>query len=108
MVTHYNHLKCSKFQFKIGFNMFKGLNSRGHKCVSMMVISGCGLMEIISEPEISNGTDAAAYIRELRKILMTIDTCDGKMSGKNLSHELHHEKTCLWHLQRQRCRSAAQ
>ena len=39
-------------------------------------------MEIISEPELSNGTDAAAYIRELRKILQTIETCDGKMSGK--------------------------
>ena len=53
-----------------------------NESVCMVVISGCGLMEIISEPELSNGTDAAAYIRELRKILLTIETCDGKMSGK--------------------------
>ena len=39
-------------------------------------------MEIISEPQITSGEEAKAYVKELRQILQTIGTCDGKMSGR--------------------------
>ena len=38
-------------------------------------------MEIISEPQFTDGNDATAYVRELQRILQTVGTCDGKMSG---------------------------
>ena len=50
---------------------------------------GSGLMEIISEPQFSNGEEAKAYVKELRRILQCIGTCDGKMSGICILVSLH-------------------
>ncbi|XP_071950488.1 glutamyl-tRNA(Gln) amidotransferase subunit B, mitochondrial-like [Antedon mediterranea] len=41
--------------------------------------AGVGLMEIVTEPNLHNGQEAAAMVRELQLILQTINTCDAKM-----------------------------
>lgn len=45
---------------------------------------GTGLMEIVTEPDFSDGTDASAFVKELQKILQTIQTCDCKMEEGSL------------------------
>lgn len=42
--------------------------------------AGMGLMEIVTDPDFTNGEDASAFLKELQLILMTLATCDGKMS----------------------------
>ena len=39
-------------------------------------------MEIVTAPGFSSGEDARSFIRDLRSLLVTLGTCDGKMSGK--------------------------
>jgi aspartyl-tRNA(Asn)/glutamyl-tRNA(Gln) amidotransferase subunit B len=46
--------------------------------------SGVALMEIVSEPDLSNGDEVAAYIRKLRTILRYLGTCDGNMEEGSL------------------------
>lgn len=41
--------------------------------------SGNALMEIVSEPDIRSGEEAAAYVNKLRMILRYLGTCDGNM-----------------------------
>jgi len=41
--------------------------------------SGCALMEIVSEPDMRCGEEAAAYLNKLRMILRYLGTCDGNM-----------------------------
>jgi aspartyl-tRNA(Asn)/glutamyl-tRNA(Gln) amidotransferase subunit B len=41
--------------------------------------SGIALMEIVSEPDMRNSEEAAAYLRKLRSILRYLGTCDGNM-----------------------------
>ena len=41
--------------------------------------AGVPLLEIVSEPELHSAVDAAAYLRALRSILMTLNVCDGNM-----------------------------
>ena len=41
--------------------------------------SGIGLMEIVSEPDISSPEEAAEYFKKLRGILRCIGSCDGDM-----------------------------
>ena len=41
--------------------------------------SGCALMEIVSEPDLRSGEEAAAYLTKLRMILRYLGTCDGNM-----------------------------
>ena len=38
-------------------------------------------MEIVTDPDFKNGDEAAAFLKELQLILVTLATCDGKMSG---------------------------
>ena len=47
----------------------------------MFLILGTGLMEIVKEPDLSNGMDAAAFVKELQLILERINTCNCKMEG---------------------------
>ena len=42
---------------------------------------GTGLMEIVTEPDFSNGMDAAAFVKEMQLILERINTCNCKMEG---------------------------
>jgi aspartyl-tRNA(Asn)/glutamyl-tRNA(Gln) amidotransferase subunit B len=41
--------------------------------------AGIPLLEIVSEPDIRSALEAAAYLRALRSILMTLGVCDGNM-----------------------------
>lgn len=43
--------------------------------------SGVGLMELVMEPDMSCGEEAAAAVRELQLILQAVGTCQGNMSG---------------------------
>ena len=41
--------------------------------------SGVPLIEIVSEPDLRSAHEAAAYLRALRSILVTVGACDGNM-----------------------------
>ncbi|KAK3099597.1 hypothetical protein FSP39_006799 [Pinctada imbricata] len=41
--------------------------------------AGIGLMEIVTEPDFSNGLEAHSFVSELRLILRSLGTCSGKM-----------------------------
>lgn len=46
--------------------------------------AGVGLMEIVSEPDISSPFEACQYVKKIRAILRAIETCDGDMEKGNL------------------------
>lgn len=46
--------------------------------------AGVGLMEIVSEPDIRSGDEAAAYVSKLRAILRYLGVCDGNMEEGSL------------------------
>lgn len=46
--------------------------------------SGVPLIEIVSEPDMRSGAEAVAYLREVRKIVMTLGICDGSMEEGSL------------------------
>ncbi len=41
--------------------------------------AGVALIEIVTEPDLHSGEEAAAYLSELRKLLRYLDVCDGNM-----------------------------
>lgn len=41
--------------------------------------AGVPLLEVVSEPMLSSGEEAAAYLTELRKLVRYLDICDGNM-----------------------------
>ena len=49
------------------------------------VLSGIGLMEIVTEPDFRTPDEAAAFVRELQQIMCRLDTCDGIMAGQLLN-----------------------
>jgi len=42
--------------------------------------AGVPLLEIVSEPDLRSGAEAAAYLRKLRSIAQFLDICDGNMN----------------------------
>jgi len=47
-------------------------------CISHVYIYiGKGLMEIVTEPDLSSGSEAAAFMNELQLLLKTLSTGDG-------------------------------
>ncbi|KAM4595015.1 glutamyl-tRNA(Gln) amidotransferase subunit B, mitochondrial [Fundulus diaphanus] len=46
--------------------------------------AGVGLMELVMEPDMSGGEEAAAAVRELQLILQALGTCQGNMSEGQL------------------------
>ncbi|KAK7469596.1 hypothetical protein BaRGS_00036386 [Batillaria attramentaria] len=46
--------------------------------------AGVGLMELVTQPDLTDGEDAASFVKELQLILRTIGTCDGKMQEGSL------------------------
>ncbi len=46
--------------------------------------AGVALMEIVSEPDLSNADEAGIYLRKLRSILRYLGTCDGNMEEGSL------------------------
>tara|TARA_Y100000590_G_C15676138_1_gene998088 strand:- start:461 stop:1933 length:1473 start_codon:yes stop_codon:yes gene_type:complete len=51
--------------------------------------SGIALMEIVSEPDMSNAEEAGIFISKLRTILMYLDTCDGNMQEGSLRADVN-------------------
>ena len=51
--------------------------------------SGVGLMEIVSEPDISSPEEAGAYLRKLRAILRYLGTCDGNMEEGSMRADVN-------------------
>lgn len=46
--------------------------------------AGTALIEIVSEPDIRNGEEAAAYLSSIRQLLRYLDICDGNMEEGSL------------------------
>lgn len=46
--------------------------------------SGVPLLEIVSEPDIRSPQEAVAYLKELRRLLVYLDICDGNMEEGSL------------------------
>ena len=46
--------------------------------------AGCGLMEIVSEPDMKSSDEAGAFVRKVQAILKRIGTCDGNMEEGNM------------------------
>jgi aspartyl-tRNA(Asn)/glutamyl-tRNA(Gln) amidotransferase subunit B len=61
--------------------------------------AGVPLVEIVTEPDLHNGEEAAAYLSELRKLVRTLGVCDGNMEegsmrcDANISIRLKGERT---------------
>lgn len=57
--------------------------------------AGVPLIEIVSEPDIRSGAEAATYLNEIRKLVKYLDICDGNMEegsircDANISVRLH-------------------
>ncbi len=51
--------------------------------------SGCALMEIVSEPDISGPEEATAYLSKLRMILRYLGTCDGNMEEGSMRADVN-------------------
>lgn len=46
--------------------------------------AGVPLIEIVTEPDLHSGDEAAAYLTEVRKIVRTLNVCDGNMDEGSL------------------------
>ncbi|RXK59850.1 Asp-tRNA(Asn)/Glu-tRNA(Gln) amidotransferase subunit GatB [Lacibacter luteus] len=46
--------------------------------------AGVPLIEIVSEPDLHSGDEAAAYLTEVRKLVRTLNVCDGNMEEGSL------------------------
>ena len=51
--------------------------------------AGTPLLEIVSEPEITSADEAVAYVKELRKLLVALDICDGNMQEGSLRCDIN-------------------
>ncbi|XP_067353281.1 glutamyl-tRNA(Gln) amidotransferase subunit B, mitochondrial isoform X3 [Channa argus] len=50
--------------------------------------AGVGLMELVMEPDMSCGEEAAAAVRELQLILQALGTCQGNMSDYEIQRQI--------------------
>ncbi len=46
--------------------------------------AGVPLIEIVTEPDLHSGDEAAAYVSEIRKLVRTLNVCDGNMEEGSL------------------------
>jgi aspartyl-tRNA(Asn)/glutamyl-tRNA(Gln) amidotransferase subunit B len=51
--------------------------------------AGTALMEIVSKPDMRTSEEAAAYVKKIRAILITLGTCDGDMEKGNLRADVN-------------------
>ncbi len=51
--------------------------------------SGCGLMEIVSKPDMRSADEAKAYVTKLRQIMRYLGTCDGNMEQGSLRADIN-------------------
>ena len=50
---------------------------------------GIGLMELVTEPDMKSGLEAASFVKELRLLLRKLETCDGNIQGLK-SFDIYH------------------
>lgn len=66
----------------------KSLHPEGNEDINTtrIDINRCGipLIEIVSEPDISNSKEASLYVQRLRQVLVYLDVCDGNMEEGSL------------------------
>ena len=60
-----------------------------------LVVVGVGLMEIVTYPHLTCGSDALAFVRELRLLLRTLGTCDGNTTGTYLARLNKLDVACI-------------
>lgn len=63
--------------------VFVSCNSPTHL---ISLSTGVGLMEVVMDPDMCCGEEAAAAVRELQLILQTLGTCQGNMAGMPHTH----------------------
>lgn len=51
--------------------------------------AGVALMEIVSEPDLRNAEEAAAYLKKLRTIMRYLGTCDGNMEEGSMRADVN-------------------
>jgi aspartyl-tRNA(Asn)/glutamyl-tRNA(Gln) amidotransferase subunit B len=51
--------------------------------------SGCGLMEIVSRPDMRSADEAKAYVTKLRQIMRYLGTCDGNMEQGSMRADVN-------------------
>lgn len=39
-------------------------------------------MELVTEPDMASGREAAAFVKEVRQLVRALGTCDGNSQGK--------------------------
>jgi aspartyl-tRNA(Asn)/glutamyl-tRNA(Gln) amidotransferase subunit B len=57
----------------------KNLHDRGDRSIVDLNRSGVPLVEIVGEPDLRSGVEAAEYLRTLREVLMTLGVNDGNL-----------------------------
>ena len=57
-----------------------GPNNDCHLLTICMYV-GIGLMELVTEPDMKSGLEAASFVKELRLLLRKLETCDGNIQG---------------------------
>ncbi len=67
--------------------------SRGYKQLPCTLIdlnrAGVGLMEIVTEPDMSSSREASSFIRTLQALVRHIGTCDGNMEDGSLRADIN-------------------
>ncbi|XP_070553936.1 glutamyl-tRNA(Gln) amidotransferase subunit B, mitochondrial-like isoform X2 [Ptychodera flava] len=63
-------------------------DDENHETLVDLNRSGVGLMELVTKPDMCNGTEAAAMVRELQLILQYIGTCDGRMDDHEIARHI--------------------
>ncbi|XP_025115923.1 glutamyl-tRNA(Gln) amidotransferase subunit B, mitochondrial-like [Pomacea canaliculata] len=76
---------CQILQLQLEQDSGKSLHNH---CDNISLIdlnrAGVGLMELVTEPDLRDGEDAASFVQELQFILCEIGTCDGRMQEGSL------------------------
>ncbi|BFZ12906.1 hypothetical protein BsWGS_15945 [Bradybaena similaris] len=84
-VGHAERRSARLVQIQLEQDSGKSLHDSEEK-VSLIDLNraGVGLMEIVTAPDFTDGEDASSFVRDLRDILLSIGTCDGKMAEGSL------------------------
>lgn len=78
MSSYYKNITCCNMSCSF---IFKKLNIFFSSLIDLNR-AGTGLMELVFEPDLCNGLEASALVRELLLIFERIKTCSGRMEGR--------------------------
>lgn len=82
--------KCRIKQVQLEQDSGKSLHDENRR-ISLIDLNraGAGLLEFVFEPDLSDGEEAAALVKELILILERLNSCSCKMEGKFLLNRPH-------------------